>query len=232
MHPISHSALLSGSRSVLPILLGVVPFGLVTGAGTVAIGVSAPGAILMSLLVFAGTAQLVAVELLGSSAPFLVVVATALIVNLRFLMYGASLATHFPRLPAGWRSGLAYLLSDQAYVVSVARFRDALPERERPWFYLGAGLTLWSTWQVSFAIGALAGAQVPAAWSLEFAVPLTLLALLPGGLAERSSLVAGLVTAVAVLFADALPLRLGLVVAILVGVGAGMLVPAAREKLA
>jgi branched chain amino acid efflux pump len=224
--------LFGGSRAVAPILLGVVPFGLVTGAATVAVGIPAAGAILMSILVFAGTAQLAAVDLIGKSAPFLVVVGTALVVNLRFLMYSASLATHFSRLPSFWRSGLAYLLSDQAYLVSVARFADGLPEREQPWYYLGAALTLWTTWQIAFALGALLGTQVPPSWSLDFAVPLTLLALLPAALRDRTAVVTGVVTGIAVLAAAGLPLRLGLIVAVFVGVAAGLLVPPRREEAA
>ncbi|MBZ0267137.1 AzlC family ABC transporter permease [bacterium] len=232
MHRPVHHPLLGGARAIVPILLGVVPFGLVTGAGTVAIGIPAAEAILMSALVFAGTAQLAAVDLIGKGAPFLVVVGTALVVNLRFLMYSAALAPHFSRLPAGWRSALAYLISDQAFLVSVARFRSDLPAREQPWFYLGAALTLWVTWQIAFALGAILGTQLPPSWSLDFAVPLTLLALLPGALRDRTAVVAGVVTGGAVLVAAGLPLQLGLVVAVVAGVAAGLLVPRREEAVA
>lgn len=228
----SRHALISGIRSVSPILLGVAPFGMVTGASTVATGIPQGSAILMSLLVFAGTAQLVAVDLIGQSAPFLVVVGTALVVNLRFLMYSAALAPHFSRLPFPWRSGLAYLLSDQAFLVSMPRFQAELPERVQPWFYLGAAATLWIAWQVSFAAGALAGARVPPSWSLDFAVPLTLLALIPAAVRGRSTVVTGLVTGAVVLLAADLPLRLGIVAAILSGVAAGLLFPERKEESA
>ena len=216
-------AVLSGMRDILPITVGVAPFGLITGAATASVGISGLTAIAMSVVVFAGTAQLAAVDLIGKNAPVLVIVATALIVNLRFVMYSASLAPHFGCLPFRWKGPLAYLLTDQAYAVSISRFGTDVRDRHRKWFYLGAAVTMWLVYQSAFALGVLLGTGVPAQWSLDFAVPLTLLALLPASMVGRASSVTVLVTAVASVLAAGLPLNLGIIAAVIAGVAAGTL---------
>jgi predicted branched-subunit amino acid permease len=216
-------AFLAGARAVAPILLGVVPFALVTGAATVGIGIPPVSAIGMSLLVFAGTSQLATVELLGAQAPALVIIATALIVNLRFSMYSASIAPYFAKLPGRWKGPFAYLLTDQAYAVSVTRFERDVPDRARLSFYLGAACGLWVTWQVAFALGAASGGRVSESWSLDFAVPLTLLALLPASVGDRAAFTTVVATAAASALVAGLPLNLGVIVAVGIGVAAGAL---------
>jgi predicted branched-subunit amino acid permease len=218
----ARGTLFEGSRAVSPILLGVVPFGLITGAATVSAGLSDLSAIGMSVAVFAGTAQLATVQLLTENAPFLVIVATALVINLRFVMYSATLAPHFQTLSFRWKGPLAYLLSDQAFVVSMPRF-PTMSDGLRKWFYLGAAATLWTTWQFAFAIGVFVGARLPESWSLDFAVPLTLLALMPATIRDTASLVTIGATALGVVLFHALPLNLGIIASVVLGVGVGWL---------
>lgn len=217
------TAFLAGARAVAPILLGVVPFGIITGATTVGIGIAPGSAIVMSVLVFAGAAQLATVELLAARAPALVIVATALIVNLRFSMYSASIAPYFTELPGRWKGPLAYLLTDQAYAVSITRFERDVPARAHLSFYLGAACGLWLAWQIAFALGAAGAGHVPESWSLDFAVPLTLLALLPASVGDRAALVTVIVTAAASALVAGLPLNLGVIGAVAIGVTAGFL---------
>ena len=223
------NALLAGSAAVAPILLGVVPFGLATGAATAALGLSNASSIGMSLCMFAGTAQLATVQLLGERAPIFVIVATALIINLRFMMYSAALSPHFSPLPFRWKAPLAYLLSDQAFVVSIGRF-DALAEGMRQWFYAGAAVTLWLTWQSSFTVGVVLGARVPASWSLDFAVPLTLLALIPATIRDASALVTLGATAAGVFAFHDLPLNLGIIASVSLGVASGWIFQRVRAR--
>lgn len=214
---------LSGARTTAPILLGVVPFGLVAGVTAVEAGLSPLQAVGMSVVVFAGASQLAAIELLGRTAPATVVVVTALVINLRFVMYSASLAPYLRRLgaPARWVS--AYVLTDQAYAVSLAEFRSSAPdERSRLWYYLGSALSLWVTWQVATAVGAVAGAAVPPDLSLEFAVPLTFLALLVPAIEDRNTGVVAAVSGSVGVAAATLPFDLGLVTAALAGVALGV----------
>jgi predicted branched-subunit amino acid permease len=118
------SSIVEGIRATAPILVGVVPFGMIYGVVAVSEGLDRLPAILMSSLVFAGASQIAAAELWGQGAPFAIVVATGLVINLRFLMYSASLAPHMTGLSTWQRWVGSYLLTDQAYAVSVIRFQD------------------------------------------------------------------------------------------------------------
>jgi 4-azaleucine resistance transporter AzlC len=216
-----NSDLRDGVRDVAPLLLGVVPFGLVAGIAAVEAGLDLGQAVAMSVVVFAGASQLAALELLGRDAPLAIVVLTAAVINLRMLMYSASIAPHFRELSGRWRAGLAYLLTDQAYALSVARYRtDEAVDRRA--YYLGAALTLWAVWQVTTVAGVLVGAGVPDAWGLEFAVPLVFLALLVPAMEDRPSVAAGLVGGTLAVAGGGLPLNLGLLVGAAAGVAAGV----------
>ena len=155
-----------GIRAELPILLGVVPFGLIYGVLAHGAGIPDVLAILMSSILFAGSAQIVAAQLIAGGAPGLVMVLTIAVVNIRHMLYSASLAPYVRPLRPLWRIVLAYLLTDEAYAVAIAHYTktDAEPTQSpyRHWYYLGAGSALWTTWQVSSAFGVLAGALLPA----------------------------------------------------------------------
>ena len=221
-------SLLAGSGSVLPILIGVVPFGLVYGVVAVGSGIGELPAILMSTVVFAGASQIAASKLWADGAPLLIVVATGLVINLRFLMYSASLSLNFHDQSALRRWALAYLLTDQAYAVSVIRFDDD-PAIRKVAFYVGAGVSLWVTWQLSCVVGVLIGLQVPASWGLEFSVPLMFLALLVPTLRNRTTVVVATVSGVAAVVFHHLPLHTGLMVASLLGLGVGTLLELRRR---
>ena len=215
------SAVRRGIRDVAPLLLGVGPFGLVAGVAAINAGLTLEQALGMSVIVFAGASQLAALELIGRDAPLSVVVATAVVINFRMLMYSASIAPYFRSLRARSRSLAAYLLTDQAYALSVSTYRseDAI---DRLAYYLGAAATLWVVWQVATVAGALLQAGVPDALGLEFAVPLVFLALLVPAMEDGPTVVAGLVGGgIAVLGAE-LPLNLGLLVGAAVGIAAGV----------
>lgn len=213
-------SILAGIRSVAPILVGVVPFGLIYGVVAVSEGVGRVPAILMSTIVFAGASQIAAAELWGQGAPLLIVVATGFIINLRFLMYSASLAPQLPGLRPWQRWLGSYLLTDQAYAVSIVRFQSD-PVVHRFGFYFGAAITLWATWQISSLLGVLIGLQVPASWGLEFSVPLMFLALLVPTLRARTPVVVAIVSGGAALAFHQLPLHLGLIAAATSGLLAG-----------
>lgn len=225
----------SGVRDELPLLLGVAPFGMAYGALAVESGVSAAMAQAMSAVIFAGASQIVAVELIGN-APSAVLVLTVLLVNLRHLLYGASLAPHVETLPVRWRWLLSYLLTDEAYAVTVARYRSGRSFPHRHWYFLGAGLALWATWQVTTGLGVFAGAAVPESWSLDFALPLTFIAILVPGLRSRpAAAAAGVAGLVASLGVD-WPYGLGLLIGACAGLAAGLVasraLPGRERRLA
>lgn len=220
----------AGARTAAPLLLGMIPFGLVAGIAAVEAGLTAFQGQALSIIVYAGAAQLAALQLIEHGAAPLVVAATALIINLRFVMYSASLAPHLQYLSARQKLPLAYVLTDQAYAVAVTRFDRGLPPAARRPYYLGAALAVWITWQGATAAGLLVGAGVPEAWDLGFAVPLTFMALLVPTLKDRPAVAAAAVGGLVAAAAFALPFNLGLIVAALCGVGAGLLAEAFVPK--
>lgn len=215
-------------RDQLPLLLGVVPFGLIFGALALSVGITPLAAQGFSLFIFAGSAQFIAAGLIGDLAPPLVVITTILIVNLRHALYSASLAPYLSRLPARWKLALGWLLTDEAYAVAIGRYRRG-PLVHAHWYTLGTGMALWSAWQISTAVGIALGAQVPQGFSLEFAAPLTFLALLMPTLSGRPNLAAALSAGLLAVALHGLPFRLGLLIGALVGVAVGMLAAARSD---
>ncbi|SNR54658.1 AzlC family ABC transporter permease [Halorubrum vacuolatum] len=219
-----HADIRAGVRDVSPLLLGIAPFGLVAGIASVEAGLDFAQAVGMSIIVFAGASQLAALELIGANAPFAVVVATAVVINLRVVMYSASIAPYFADYGERLRAGLAYVLTDQAYALSIAEFTTAETERSRFRYYLGVATPLWIVWQISTVIGFVLGAGVPEEWGLTFAVPLVFLALLVPAMKDRPTTVAGAVGGVAALLAVGVPFNLGLLVGATAGIVAGLIV--------
>lgn len=214
------AAFSAGVKTISPILVGVIPFGAITGVTVVSAGIAPEPAIGMSILVFAGAAQLATADLMARNAPALVILATALVINLRFMMYSASLAPHLNHMENRWKWPLAYLLTDQVYAICIMRFSENPDFRHKRWFYLGCGSIIWLTWQVSNALGVFLGLQVPRSWSLDFAIPLTFMALLIPGIKDLAALVAGSISVAGLKW----PLNVGIIVAAVCGVVAGLAV--------
>jgi len=128
-----------------PVVVGNVPYGIVTGIAMVGAGFSAVQAVSASALVFGGAAQLAVADLLERSAPVGVILRTGLLVNLRLMLYSASLAPQFDDLPGPWRWGLATVLTDPVYALSITRFEER-PSTARRWYYLGTAVPIWSSW--------------------------------------------------------------------------------------
>ena len=213
---------LAGARDQLPLLLGVVPFGLIFGALAVSAGLPAFEAQAFSVFIFAGSAQFVAIGLVAGQTPALLIVATILVVNLRHMLYSAALGPHVQHLSLRWKVPLAWLLTDEAFATASLRYRRD-DRQHAHWYFLGTGLTLWSSWQLSTLLGIALGARIPESWSLDFALPLTFLAILVPQVRDRPSLAAALSAGVLAVALAAMPLKLGLMVSILVGVGVGAL---------
>lgn len=213
----------AGLRDVAPILLGLAPYGLITGVSGAAAGINAVDMVIMSAVVYAGASQLAAVSLIGASAAPWVVLLTVGLINLRFLMYSASLAPWVQRYGPASRALISYLLVDHSYALSVIRYAREGEDFDRRDYYLAMGVVVWLQWSLMTALGAVLGAQLPAALQLDFAVPLSFLALVVPLVTTRPALAAAATgTALAIVLAP-LPYSLGLVIATLTGVAAGTL---------
>jgi predicted branched-subunit amino acid permease len=219
---------LAGMRALAPILLGVIPSSIINGSASVAAGIPAGEVIAMSWLVFAGPAQLVIAQLYSAGAPVLVVILTAAVVNLRLLLYSLAVTPHLEHLPARWRTTLAYLITDPAIAVTLPRFQRNDGSRNKHWFFLGAGLTLFAAWQVGVMVGVFVGVQVPANWSLDFAIPLVFIAIVVPQIRDRALGVAVIAAMVTAIVLAALPFRLSFVAAAVAGVAAGVWAEAHR----
>jgi len=214
---------LAGVRDMSPPLLGLLPFGLVCGVGAQSAGASVWESLGLSAVMFSGAAQILATQLIAAGAPVAVTILTCFVVGLRFLMYSAAMAPHLKSLPPRWRHASAFLLTDQAFAAGIRRFQASADSRGAASYFLGAGFLLWSTWQVSCLVGYWAGNVIPAAWSLDFIVPLCFLSLVVPTLEDRSTRIAAAAASIAVVALDALPMRLSLICAGLVGIAAGMI---------
>lgn len=223
-------AFLQGTRALLPLTPGVIPFGLVTGVMAIKMGMSPGMAIGMTLLFYSGSAQMVALQLIHNGVLPLAIVVTALIINLRFIMYSASLAPHQHGLPRRWKWPLSYMLSDQSYALCTLKLGSGELGRFAHHYYAGTAVAMWLAWNLSVIAGIYLGASIPQGWSLGFAIPLSFLALLVPGIRSLPSLGAALVGGVLAVLAVDLPYNLGLVTASIGGISAGLLIESLRRK--
>lgn len=213
----------AGVRAEIPLLIGVFPFGLIYGALALSVGLSPAAAQMMSSIVFAGSSQFITTQLVHESTPGLVIVMTIAVVNLRHVLYSASLAPYAATLSTRWKILLSYLLTDEAYAPSILRYETEGSTPHAHWFWLGAGFSLWLVWQISTGLGIFLGTAIPESWSLDFALPLTFIAMLVPVLKNRPAIAAALSAGIVALVAFPLPYRLGLILAAVVGILVGTL---------
>ncbi len=229
----------AGVRAELPLLVGVFPFGLIYGTLALNAGIPPVAAQAMSSILFAGSSQFAFAQLVHESTPALVIVLTIAVINLRHLLYSASLAPHMHDLSLRWKVILSYLMTDEAYAVAVLNYERisrtaACPERSRRgahYYFLGAGLALWSIWQVSTAFGLWVGAALPASLPLDFALPLTFIAMVVPALRNRPAVAAALSAGLVALLAYSLPYKLGLILAALTGIVVGTILESRVSRI-
>ncbi|MDE2093008.1 MAG: AzlC family ABC transporter permease [Burkholderiales bacterium] len=218
-----HPEFAHGARDMVGISMGIAAWGLVTGVAMAKSGLPLPLAVLMSLLVFAGSAQLAALPLIITGAPVWMVWAIALCVNLRFVIFSAQWRPYFAHLPRWQRMRLGYFTADLNYVVFMSRFPQPRPSPEQlPYFWGGVAVN-WLSWQLPTLAGLLLADAIPTEWGFGFAGILALLALMYSLLSDRASWVAAGVAFSAAVATAGLPLKLNIVVAIAAAVAAGLL---------
>lgn len=225
----SHQDFIAGARDSLPILLGVVPFAMICSVAAVSVGLTTTEAIGMSFIVFAGASQLAVLQLMGEGAVWLVMVLTAWVINLRFSMYSATLAPYLQKEPLHRKAPFTYILSDQAFGVTMSHFANEMPANPA-WYFYGAAAAVWAAWQISSITGALLGTLVPESWGLDFAFPLSFMALMFAALKDRPGVLAAAVGGMIAVLTRGLPYNLGLVLAALLGIGAGVLAESISDK--
>ena len=215
-----------GLRAVLPLLLGVTPFGVIYGVVALQSGIAPLAAMAMSSIVFAGSAQFLLAQLVGAGAPLLLSAGAVGLVNLRHALYSASVAPMLAHLPRRWKLLLAYLLTDEAYAAAIPHLLEAglssKSSTSAHWILCGSGFGLWAGWQLSTLAGVLIGAQLPANLGLEFALPLTFIAIVVPMISSTALLSAALAAAAVAVALAALPYKIGLFLAALAGLVVGV----------
>jgi 4-azaleucine resistance transporter AzlC len=219
------AAFWAGARDTFPLIVGAIPFGIIFGALAVTSGLSPGGAAAMSAIVFAGSAQFIAVGLVAAGANLPVIWLTTFIVNLRHMLYGATLAPHLKRLPQRWLAPLGFWLTDESFVVAARQFEGEPAEEHKRWYLLGSEIFMYANWQLVTWIGVRAGQAIPdpASWGLDFAMVVTFIGMLVPEIKSRPTLAAVLVAGGTALLGHGLPNQSGLLLAALLGIATGVL---------
>lgn len=212
-----------GVRDGAPFILVATPFGMLFGIVATEAGFALIETMTFSVSVFAGAAQFTALQLMQEAAPTIIVLISALAVNLRVAMYSASLTPYLGAAPLWQRACAAYLVVDQSYALSIARFetdRDMTTPQRLAYFFGTNGLVA-PAWYLSTLFGAVMGARIPDAWALDFAMPVAFLAMIAPMLRTLPHLIAALTASVVALVAAGLPFNTALIVAGFCGMVAG-----------
>ncbi len=213
-----------GLRVATPTLFGIGVWGVVVGIAMVKTGLTVPQALGMTLLVFAGSAQLASLPLIAADAPIWVVFATALVINLRFIIFSALLAPHFAHLPWKRRLALGYTAGDMSTAMFLQRFPSEEPALGKLSYLKGLLIPNWAAWQVGSIAGIFLGSAVPEQWGLGFAGTLAIICIMIPLMAGRAALCGVAVAAVVAVQAHALPYKLGLLAATIAGMFTAMLI--------
>lgn len=227
-HPFSQPKLraefLAGARDTLPLIVGAIPFGLIFGTLAQRSGLSWAAALGMSAFVYAGSSQFIAVGLIAAGTSLPIILLTTLVVNLRHLLYAASLVPYIRRLPSSWKVAMAFWLTDETFAVAIRRYSDARPSPYKHWYYLGSALAMYSNWLLCTWLGLAAGQMLPnaASWGLDFAMVATFIGMTVPYVTTRPMAATVVVAGVVALLAHGLPHQLGLMAAALAGIAAGM----------
>jgi 4-azaleucine resistance transporter AzlC len=225
---------LAGVRVTIPLAVGAAPFAVIFGALAIASGISPLGAAGMSLFVFAGSSQFIATGLVSQGVTVAIIIFTTLIVNLRHALYSATLAPYMKGLAQRWMLPLAFWLTDESFVVVMSRYSKDDPSPYKHWFYFGSALLMYANWQLWTIIGIVAGQSIPNldSWGLDFAMTVTFTGMLLPQIKSRPLLIAVVVAGVCAVLFNGLPNKLGLLIAALAGVAAGVIAEASVKDTA
>lgn len=227
---VRHPEFARGAREMVGVALGIGAWGLVTGMAMVRSGLEPWIAVLMSLTVFAGTAQLAVAPLMASGAPIWVVWATALCLNLRFVIFSTQWRPYFAQMPLKRRALMSYFTADLNYVLFMRRFPERRPAPEQLPYFWGGVLVNAGSWHVLSLVGITLGHHIPPEWGLGFAGTVALLAMTYSMLADRATWLPALLAGAAAVAAYALPLKLNMLVAIAAAVAVGTIIDHTRPR--
>lgn len=217
----------TGARATIPLIIGAIPFGIIFGVVSLAAGMPWWATQAMSVFVFAGASQFIAADLIAHATPHPFIVLTTFIINLRHALYGASVANHLRDLPVAWRAALAFQMTDESYATTIVHYRDETrgDGSNKHWYFLGSNLSMYLAWQIDTAAGYWLGNALgdPRALGFDFVSTIVFIAILIPQLKSRATLTAAIVAGVVAILAIGLPNKLGLIIAMVCGIVAGMI---------
>jgi len=221
-----------GLRDEAPLMVGVMPFGLIFGALGTEAGLTPVQIMAMSIIIFGGASQVIFLQLYATGANPLLVSGTVSVINLRHTLYSASIAMYFRHLSLRWKVLLSYLLTDEAFAVTMRRYESQLPNPVMHYHLLGSGTLLWVSWQLTTFIGLLLGVAIPPSLGLGFAIPLTFMAIIIPHIMQAPHFVAILTSGIVAILTSHLPWKLNLIIASMAGMLAGYLAEQVKAKAA
>ncbi len=223
--PSPSSEFWAGARDIIPLVVGAIPFGIIFGTLATTAGLSAGGTLAMSAFVFAGSSQFIAAGLIAAKTSWLLIVLTTFVVNLRHLLYAVSLLPYAKKLPQLWKILMAFWLTDESFAVGIRRYESSEPSAFKHWYYIGAALAMYLNWQLCTLLGITVGQLVPnaAEWGLDFAMSVTFIGMIVPYVKNKPMGIAVVVAGVTAVLGYGLPHKLGLMVAAIAGIVAGVL---------
>ncbi len=224
----------AGARDIIPLVVGAIPFGIIFGTLATTAGLSAGGTLAMSALVFAGSSQFIAAGLIAAKTSWLLIVLTTFVVNLRHLLYAVSLLPYAKKLPQLWKVMMAFWLTDESFAVGIRRYESSESSDFKHWYYIGGALAMYLNWQLCTLLGITVGQLVPnaAEWGLDFAMSVTFIGMVVPYVRNQPMAIAVVVAGVTAVLGYGLPHKLGLMVAAIAGIVAGILSEKAIKPIA
>lgn len=226
------SEFIAGFRDTFPLVVGAIPFGLIFGALAVNSGLSSAAAMGFSLFVFAGSSQFIASGLVAQGVSIGLIIFTTFIVNVRHALYSATLAPHMKHLPQRWLLPLGFWLTDETFAVVVTRYNQTDESPFKHWYHLGSSVFMYVNWNFWTFIGLVAGQSIPdlSRFGLAFAMDVTFIGMVVPQLKNRPMLLAALVAGFGAVILNSLPNKLGLIVAVFIGIAVGIIAENLSDK--
>ncbi|MBN2821982.1 MAG: AzlC family ABC transporter permease [Coriobacteriia bacterium] len=224
-----------GVVKTLPMALGVLPFGLAYGVIAIQAGLTIAETMLMSLIVFAGASQFMAVVIIASGAGIPLVVASTFLVNLRHLVMGLSLSPYLSKVTSRWQRFVAFSMTDESYITTVTHYRETPEEQGSPYFMLASGGSIYVVWAAASLVGALAGHLIsdPLKWGIDFAMPAAFLTmLLPQVVSRRVAAVVAVAAVVGTASYVLIPGKWYIILAVVTGTFTGVILETLAQKRA
>jgi 4-azaleucine resistance transporter AzlC len=220
------SEFLAGFRDTFPLVVGAIPFGIIYGALAITSGLSAAATLALSVFVFAGASQFVAVGLVASGVGIGLIIITTFIVNVRHALYGATLSPYMKSLPHRWLLPLGFWLTDESFLVTIRRYKEPDVSPYKHWYFLGSAIFMYGNWQICTYVGMRAGQAIPdpGSWGLDFAMVVTFIGMLVPLVRGKPVVATVLAASITSLAVNDLPNQMGLIVAAVTGIVVGSIV--------